>query len=263
MNKEWSQADFNLVVDAGGFSRGTDDHSAIQNEYLLKAMTWLKYDAINLGYKEYQLKPSFVRKMEQSLNPPFVSANVKLAGSDKPFVRPYLLKELEAQQSERPLAFKKLKVAVFGLADNKMAQLFITRPGEPQLTYVEPLQVAAELVPILRKKADVVVMLYYGRNAEMNQVLNAVPGIDVAVLGGEYYLINSSSEQRNNKPSVSTPLQGKYVGILTLQLNKNKTITGSTTRQISLDEQIAEDAKFLELLNEFDKASRPAGAALR
>jgi len=261
MTKEWPQADFNLVVDAGGFSRGTDDHSAVQNEYLLKAMTWLNYDAINLGYKEFQLKPSFVRKIEQSLNPPFVSANVLLAGSDKPFVRPYLLKELEAQRSERLQPFKKLKVAVFGLADNKMAQLFISRPGEPQLTYVEPLKAAAELVPVLRKKADVVVMLYYGRNAEMNQVLNAVPGIDVAVLGGEYYLINSSSEQRKNKPAVSTPLQGKYVGILTLQLNKNKEITGFTTKQISLDETIAENAKFLELLNEFEKASRQGGSA--
>ncbi|HPI74568.1 MAG TPA: hypothetical protein PK843_01520 [bacterium] len=261
MTNEWSRADFNLVVDAGGFSRGTDDHSALQNEYLLRAMTWLNYDAINLGYKEFQLKPSFVRKMEQSLHPPFVSANVLLAGADKPFVKPYLLKELQALPSERPLAFKKLKVAVFGLADNKMAQLFIARPGEPQMTYVEPLQAATELVPVLRKKADVVVMLYYGKNAEMNQVLNAVPGIDVAVLGGEYYLINSSSEQRKNQLAVSTPLQGKYVGILTLQLNKNKEIIGSTTKQISLDEKIVDDAKFLQLLNEFEKASRPAGAS--
>ncbi|NLP11145.1 hypothetical protein GX408_12185 [bacterium] len=261
MSHEWPQADFNLVVDAGGFSRGTDDHSAVQNEYLLKAMTWLNYDAINLGYKEFQLKPSFIRKMEQSLHPPFVSANVRLTGSDKPFVRPYLLKELEAQRSDRSPAFKKLKVAVFGLADNKMAPLFITRPGEPQMTYIEPLEAAAELVPLLRKKADVVVMLYYGRNSEMNQVLNTVQGIDVAVLGGEYYLINSSSEQKRNKLAVSTPLQGKYVGILTLHLNKNKEITGSTTQQIPLNEEIAEEAKFLELLNEFEHAGRPGGSS--
>jgi 5'-nucleotidase / UDP-sugar diphosphatase len=259
MAKELTNSDFHLLVDAGGFSRGSDDFSQTQNEYLVKALTWLDYSAINLGYKEFQLKPSFIRSLEQKLKPPFISANVIMAGGDKTFTQPYVIKELEiAGTAERKPLFKKVRVAILGLCDNKMAPLFITRAGEPTLEYRDPIQVGKALVPMLRKKADMVILLYYGKHDEMQKVLQALDGIDVAVLGGEYYMLSSSSDKKKFI-AVTTPLQGKYVGVLTLQLDKNKHIVGSTNKQIPLSEDIAEEARFAQLVKEFDQVSTSAG----
>jgi 2',3'-cyclic-nucleotide 2'-phosphodiesterase (5'-nucleotidase family) len=257
VERESRVADFALVVDAGGFSRGSDDNSQLQNEYLITALTWLKFDAINFGYKEFQLKPSFAKKLEQNLQPPFVSANVVLAGSQKTFLQPYLIKEISAQKSERKPAFNKIRVAILGLCDNKLSPLFITRPGEPQLTYLPPIPVAQELVLKLRKKADVVVLLYFGKNDELNNLLQAVPGIDVAILGGEYYMLSSKPADKG-RLVFTTPLQGKYVGVVTLQLDKNKQIISSSNKQIPLNEEVAEDPKFAQLVKDFDQANAAA-----
>lgn len=259
--KEWTNSDFRLLVDAGGFSRGSDDFSQLQNEYLVKAMTWLDYSAINLGYKEFQLKPSFIKNLEQKLKPPFVSANVVMAGGDKPFAQPYVIRELElAGNGERKPLYKKLKVAILGLCDNKMSPLFISRAGEPTLEYRDPVAVGQTIVPMLRKKADLVILLYYGKFEEMNKTLQAIDGIDVAVLGGEYYMLSNAAGKKSYI-AVTTPLQGKYVGVLTLQLDKNKRVIGSTNKQIPLDEDIVEDARFAQLVKEFEQANSSPGQA--
>jgi 5'-nucleotidase / UDP-sugar diphosphatase len=259
MAKELTNSDFHLLVDAGGFSKGSDDFSQTQNEYLIKALTWLDYSAINMGYKEFQLKPSFVRSLEQKLKAPFISANVVMTGGDKTFAQPYVIKELElAGAADRKPLFKKVRVAIFGLCDNKMSPLFISRAGEPTLEYRDPIAVGKALLPALRKKADVVILLYYGKYDEMQNVLQAVDGIDVAVMGGEYYMLNNSSV-RKKVIAVTTPLQGKYVGVLTLQLDKNRHIIGSVNKQIPLNEDIAEDAKFAQLVKEFEQVNTSPG----
>jgi len=247
-------SDFNLVVDAGGFSRGSDDASQLQNEYLLKAMMKLQYDAINMGAKEFQLKPSFIKKLSETMKLPLLSANVQMVGPAKAVWQPYLIKEINAQTSTRKIPIKKLKVAVLGLCDNKLSPLFIQRPDEPRMEYQEPIPIAQDLVPKLRQKAAVVILLYFGKQSELVKLMQNVPGIDVAVLGGEYYLASSGNSDKGTLMVTSTS-QGKYADILTLQIGKDKRIAGSTSKHIALSESIAEDPKLGQLVKEFDKAT--------
>ncbi len=254
MANETPNSDFNLIVDAGGFSRGSDDFSRVQNEYLIKAMTWMGYSAMNFGYKEFQLNPSFVKKVQMDLQPPFISANVYLTGTNKTFLTPYVIKELTANAKDKKPAIKKLKVAILGLCDNKLSPLFISRPGEPQLEYKDPVEVAKILAPHLRKKADIVLLLYFGKHEELIKVLTAAPEIDLAVLGGEYYMVNKPQKEEKNIV-VTTPLQGKYVGVLTLQLDKKKNIIGSSDKQIALNEEIKDDPKFAQLVKDSEQSA--------
>lgn len=260
MTNEIPNSDFNLVIDAGGFSRGSDDFSRLQNEYLVKAMTWMEYSAINFGYKEFQLNPSFIKKLQIDLHPPFISANVYLTGTAKTFLQPFIIKELVAQTMDKKPAVKRLKVAMLGLCDNKLSPLFISRPGEPQLEYRDPIEIAKNMAPQLRKKADIVILLYYGKYEELIKILTAAPEIDLAVMGGEYYMVNKP--QKDEKTLlVTTPLQGKYVGVLTLQLDKKKRIIGSSNKQIALSEEIKDDLRFTQLVQDFDKANAQPAAS--
>ncbi|HNW59481.1 MAG TPA: hypothetical protein PKI62_07390 [bacterium] len=216
----------------------------------------LHYAALNLGYREWGNKPAVLKELARESGLNFLCANVSYKDSSKTVFVPYVIREVEAKSGSHRLAYKKLTIALIGLTDNQLAQLFVNRPGEPELTYRDPVEVAREIMPVVRKKADLVVLLYYGKHEKMKSVLQNVPGIDVAVMGGENYLVASQSGANEPVPVVSTPSMGKYVGVLTLQLDKKKKVISSSSRQVPLKEDMVEDARFKDLVNEFDKESQ-------
>lgn len=249
--QETVHTDFVLMVDAGGFSRGSDRSSQLQNDYLIKALNLMKYNAVNAGYKELMFKTDEIRKMGQQLE--LLSANVFLTGASKSFLKPFLIQEIVARSTTAKPLFKKVKVAVIGLSDEKLSPGLQMRSDEQKLAYRDPVLTAQQLVPELRRKADIVILLYYGKYDEMKRVLQAMPGIDVAVLGGEYYMVKDDSS--NQKPiTVASTAQGKYASILSLQLDKNKRITGSSRKQIALGPEIADDERMARLLDDFENA---------
>jgi len=256
LHEDVKTADFYFLVDAGGFSRGSDPNSLLLNEYLAKGMTWLNYSAINLGYREWGTKATFLKKIELTHQATFLCANVYLKDSGKSVFAPYVIKEFRSEARDRSLPFKKLKVAVIGLTDNLMSQLFVNKPGEPVLEYRDPVEVAKELMPQIREKADLVVLLYYGKFQKMQSVLAEVPGFDVAVLGGETYMLQQQSKSDLKTIMVSSQSMGKYVGVLHLKLDKKKNIVSSSIKQVPLDENIKDDPKFQQLVHEFEEQSQ-------
>jgi 5'-nucleotidase len=251
-----ASADFSLLVDAGGFARGYDPFSQIQNKYLVKGLGMLQYAAINLGYREWGSKPSVLRKLEEEFKVDFLCANVGYKDSTRTPFEPYLIREIQPNSGHRNLPFKKLRVAIVGLTDNKLAQLFVNKPGEAELVYRDPIEAAREFMPGLVKKSDLIILLYYGKFDMMKSLLASVPGFDIAVMGGESYLVASQTSSKDPIPVVSTPSMGKYVGILTLKVDSRKKIVSSSSRQVPLKEDMAEDARFNDLVSEFEKASQ-------
>lgn len=197
-----------------------------------------------------------LKDLAQTYHLPFLCGNVVYKDSSKTVFPPYLIQELAARASARKPAFKKLKVALVGLTDNQLAQLFVNRPGEPELVYRDPVESAKEIMPQVRPKADLVILLYYGKYDKMKSVLASVAGFDAAVMGGENYLVASQSAANEALPIVSTPSMGKYVGILTLQLDKKHKVIASSSRQVPLKEDMAEDARFKDLVAEYEKAAQ-------
>lgn len=249
-------SDFTLIVDAGGFSRGSDPLSLIYNKYLARGMSWLNFAAVNLGYREWGTKPSFLKNLADSSKLEFLCANVFDKATGKPFFAPYIHKELHAANPQAKIPFKKLNVAIVGLTDQEFSQLFVNRPNEPELLYRPPLEVAKELMPAIVGKNEVVILLYYGKFAKMQEILDQVPGFDVAVLGGESYNLSSKTEADSKVIRVSTPSMGKYVGVLSLTLDKKKNIISSSARQVPLKEGMEEESRFLDLVKAFEVESQ-------
>jgi len=216
----------------------------------------LQYSALNLGYREWGNKPATLRELAQEFHLAFLCGNVAYKDSSKTVFAPYLIRELEARPGAHKPAFKKITVAIVGLTDNQLAQLFVNRPGEPELVYRDPVEAAREIMPWVRQKADLVILLYYGKHEKMKSVLQGVPGFNIVVMGGENYLVASQNGQNEPLPIVSTPSMGKYVGILTLQLDKKRKIIGSSSRQVPLKEDMTEDSRFKDLVSEYEKASQ-------
>jgi len=250
------KSDFNLVVDAGGFSRGSDPTSVVQNEYLVKGMSWLNYAAYNLGYRELNNKPSVLKKMEMDYKVDFLSANIQLKGTGKTVFKPYIIKELLTQERGKSLPFKKIKIGIVGLCDDKLAQLRLSQPEEPVLEYIDPLLAARSIIPEVRKKSDLVLLLYYGRYEKMKEVATEVRGIDIVVLGGETYLVGRDPKEELPFIAVTSQAMGKYAALLNLGLNNNKKIVQHSMRQAPLDESLKDDEKFARLAKDFEAASQ-------
>ncbi|MBN2354715.1 hypothetical protein JXO59_01310 [candidate division KSB1 bacterium] len=219
-------------------------------------MAWLDYSAINMGYRELNNKPSVLKKLQQENNVEFLNANILLQGSNKPLFTPYLIKELEAKKTKQKIPFKKIKIGILGLCDNKLAQMVLSREGEPTLVYQEPVQAAKQYIDDLKKKSDLVILLYYGRYEQMKTVVDQVPGIDLVVMGGETYRVGRNPQETETIITVTSQAMGKYAGVLNLSLNKQKKIASFSTKQVPLNEDIADDPKFARLVQEYESAAR-------
>lgn len=223
-------------------------------------MSWLDIAAYNLGYRELNNKPSFMKKLEIENKIDFLSANILLKGSDKTIFKPYVIKELIANDKAKKLSFKKIKIGIVGLCDNNLGQIILNHDGEPAVEYRDPVEAAKNLLPELKKKTDIVILLYYGKYDKLKMVLTQVPGFDVAVLGGETYLAGRNQKEDETSITVTSQAMGKYVGILYLNLDKKKKIKGFSTKQVPLDENIKDDPKFTQLVKDFDGASQKPGS---
>lgn len=196
-------------------------------------------------------------KAEKEYGVNFISANAVYSEDSKNFVEPYIIKKVTANESETRPPFKSLDVAFLGLCDQR-DPLLHRNSTEKALKSLNPVEIAKELVPKLKKKADLVVLVFNGRYKSMEAVLNSVDGIDIVIMGGEYY----RAEQYASKDIIvtSTPSLGKYFGILKLELDKDKHIISSNKRRIPLDTSIKDDPKFVKLVNEFEKAKKEPSA---
>ncbi len=243
---------FYLIVDAGGFMKGYAANAALQSEFLIKGLSMLGYDAVNLAVKDFSLGGKYLQTMRERYDVPFVAANVQYLETGKPFTNQYLVKKLSASAKNGQPAFDKITVGIFGLCDRREA-LFHENLNEPKVISTDPIPAAKKAVAEL-SKCDLVVLLYNGRYQVLEDLLAQVPNIDVVVVGGEYYRVTQST---NRIPVlVTTPSLGKYFGELKLTLNEHKKIINYQNSRIPLDSTVADDPRLSRLVSDFEKADR-------
>ena len=210
-------------------------------------MEWLGYSAINLGPRDLMNGGEYVKELENQFNIEFLSANIFYTNSQKQFANSSIIKKIKATSKSSPI--KDLKVGILGLCDNRKV-LFGSQFPEQPLESREPLEIAKEQVPKLLKKSDLVILLYHGKYSIVEKIAKEVEGIDVIIMGGEYYRAERSKIE---KPIVvSTSNMGKYLGALKLEIDKDKNIKSHTTSKTPLKEDIQDSEKYLKLAEEFE-----------
>ncbi len=248
------ETDFDLIVDAGGFSRGKGEISVLKADYLIKGLTWLGYDAINVGIKDLYNGSDFIQVLEQKYPVPFVSANIVYAGSEKPFIEtPYQILTLKSNRPSSP--FSELRVGLVGLCEPR-SNLVPTPEQGQALKSLPPLKIAQTLIPELKSQVDLVVVLYHGRFTYINEVLLNVPGIDVMVMGGEYYKARSLQDPPNDVVVGASVSLGKYASMLVLTLDNDKNILSHQSKQVALSEKVKSEQRYLQLVTDYETAAR-------
>jgi 5'-nucleotidase / UDP-sugar diphosphatase len=164
-----------LLLDAGDLNTGQSVSNFFKAKPDIIGYNFIGYDAMVLGNHEFDHPVDVLKEQMNLAKFPFLSANVKTRDGD-PLATPYIIKQ-----------FNGFKVAIFGLTTTETK---IT--GNPDhikdLIFEDEIKVAKQLVPYLRKRADVIIALthlgiYEGLNRGSKRLASQVTGIDLIVDG--------------------------------------------------------------------------------
>jgi 5'-nucleotidase/UDP-sugar diphosphatase len=278
-----------LLLDGGDVNTGVPESDLQDAEPDFKGMDRLGYDAMAIGNHEFDKSVDVLRKQQQWVGFPFLSANIYRNGQR--MFEPYRIFERGGR-----------RIAVLGLTTDDTAKMVLPA-NIVGIEFRKPADEAARLVPELRAQADMVIaathMGHYsdgrrGVNAPGDvEMARAVKGIDLIVGGHSQNPVCMLGENRRNdayQPGqpcapdrqngawiVQAHEWGKYVGradfridagkveLLRYQLlpvNLKRTVDGK--RQLA-GEAIAEDEGVKAFLRPFQEAGQarlqvPVGA---
>ncbi len=201
-----------LVLSAGDINTGIPESDMQDAEPDIIAMNMIGYDAMVLGNHEFDKSRNVLMKQKDRAEFPFLSANIFLRGTRKTLVEPYIIKNLDG-----------LRVAILGLTTEQTP--ILTRPDNVEdLEFKDPINIAKRLVPILRKKADLVIALthlgLYEDNDQKGDIAlaKAVPELDV-IVGGHTHTRLEKPVVVGKTIIVQAGGYSEYVGKLNLKID--------------------------------------------
>ncbi|MGY2084239.1 bifunctional metallophosphatase/5'-nucleotidase [Blastococcus sp. SYSU DS0539] len=188
-----------LVVDNGDFLQGTplSYYYAKQEPVtetgmehpMAAAYDAIGYDAQVVGNHEFNYGLDLLRAYTEDVDHPVLGANVLRAGTEQPYLRPYTIEKMHVP------GHKPVRVGIIGLTTPGSA-IWDRGNVEGRVTFQDMVEAAEKWVPIVDRKADVVVVLShagvggtssYGPEVPTENpsdvIARTVPGIDAMVVG--------------------------------------------------------------------------------
>ncbi len=213
-------------MDAGDFFGVQGEQDSLKSGYMVHAMDLLGYDVVTLGEREFNFGQQYLLDSFKKTKIDVVSANIVYTDTKKPFVKPYVIRKV-----------CNVRVAFTGLIsiDSKLRQL----PGERALEILDPVETAKKLVPELKGKADVIVLLSHLGLTAGQQLTVQVPGIDVMVFGHQAGLFRSIVKTQE-VITLRGGQQGQYIPQLHLAVEGGK-ITSFDGEVVILDDKVPAD----------------------
>lgn len=233
-----------LLLDNGDLFSLPQKHPLLAAGLVADAMNKMRYDAVNLGEREFSHGMSLVERLAESAEFALLSANVK--ARDSLWV-PYIIKQISG-----------VSVAVIGVVD----------PGligneESSLTIRGTKDVLNMLIPKLREAADICVLLSHTGYEGTVDLVKQVPGIDIAISGHGKKM--QKPFKTGNTIVTAASYNGEFVGVLTINWDiDNRKIDGFNGVLIHLGKEFESDPEILDTIRKYSAmASEQAQAAKR
>ncbi|AKI97303.1 bifunctional UDP-sugar hydrolase/5'-nucleotidase [Kosmotoga pacifica] len=197
-----------LFLHAGDLNTGVPESDLVDAAPDIVALNLMKLDAMVLGNHEFDNPPEVLSKQMKWAHFPFLSANIYKDG--KPAFTQYIIKEVGD-----------LKVAIVGFTAEETEILEALYAQDYEWRSV--VDVAKELIPELKKQADVVIALVHLGDAtpikgvNSHELAEQVDGIDI-IVDGHSHTLYEKPEVINGTLIVSAGEWGKYLGKLDVEV---------------------------------------------
>jgi 2',3'-cyclic-nucleotide 2'-phosphodiesterase (5'-nucleotidase family) len=213
---------------------------------MLDGLKLFKTDVINLSTEDLYYTPALNQALavkearkEGSLSVPFISANIRLKSSQIPGLEPYLTRTIALPGLAKS---KTIRVTFIGLADNEKYQY------PPDMFEVsDPLVAAKKIVPEVKAKSDLVVVLADLPRAKAVNLAVQNNDIDLIITGYKYPYMGPP-EKINNATIVTPAFQGRYLGELRVYTDARGEVERYQARSVMLDSGIPDEPEAASLM---------------
>jgi 5'-nucleotidase/UDP-sugar diphosphatase len=234
-----------LLLDCGALFDNFGDKA----ELLLNAMELMGYDALNLGSQEFFFGKEFLEHTRSHVSFPYIASNLLYGGSRPPWTREYIIKEVSG-----------IKVALLGVLNPDGLTVIPDQERVKELQVIPPETALNRLLPEVREKADLVILLSHFGAEKTEALVKAVNGVDVAISTGSDDLFSSPP---GNTVLLHTGYLGRTLGLLKLTLDEKRTLGVSDRRAIPLDNSVPDNGKIVMLVEMHKKAQTAKQEKLR
>jgi 2',3'-cyclic-nucleotide 2'-phosphodiesterase (5'-nucleotidase family) len=208
----------------------------------LQAMERMGYDALNLGGPEFIFGKEFLEQTRSRVSFPYIASNLLYGGSRLPWTREYIIKEVGG-----------IKVAILGILDpDGLAQL----PDREQVKGLEviPPEVALQrLVPEVRGKVDLVILLSLFDADKTFALVKGVKGIDVAISSVSDDAFFLTPPQAGNTILLQVRPLGRLLGLLKITFDDQRALRVSDRRFVSLGNSVPDHVEIARLVEKHKK----------
>lgn len=246
-----------LQLDAGHmFSdefnyKGVVDDIRAKNVWLMQAYDRYHVTAANVSLRDLpflgELMTTAARKANGKKYPfldRIVSANAVPASKDVQPFKPYVIEEVKGAR----LGSKPVRVGVVGVTEKA------PNVGAPLGGYAisDPVEAVKRVVPELRKKVDLVVVLAYVDRETAKKIGSEAPGIDLVLAAHQFPLYNTVDEAGDAVVAMVSS-QTKWLGEIRLYTSNDKQgqrITNYVHRDVPLDQSVPDDPEAAKLVKD-------------
>ena len=188
-------------------------------------MEMMGYDALNLGTLEFQFGKEFLERSRSRVSFPYIASNLLYQGSRLPWASEYIIKEAGG-----------IKAAILGILDPDELAKYLNQELGEGLQVISPEAALKKLLPEVRKKADLVILLSELGAAKNLALLEAIEGIDVTIFSGCNDLANEKSPE--NTVILNTGCKGMAMGLLKVALDDTQALSVSKRGYVPMDSSV-------------------------
>jgi 5'-nucleotidase/UDP-sugar diphosphatase len=200
-NQQRSEEPNTLFLDGGDCISGTPISTVFKGRPIFEIMSAMGYDAAAVGNHEYDHGWALIEEFRELATFPLLCANARSPEG-----------KLLADDEYRVLQAGDVRVGVIGLITKSVPTL-TQKKCSAGCTFEDPIDAARRLVPIVREKADVVVLLTHCGVEVDAAIAGAVDGIDL-IVGGHSHTELKTALEVNGARIVQAKCYFERVGIV-------------------------------------------------
>ncbi len=226
-----------LVVDAGNFMpRGLADRK-IRADITVRAMAMMGYGAINLGPVDFSLGLRYLTEKAQELSLPLVTSNLVFGSPPNLAIKRSLVVDSDG-----------IRVGILGIAPISFLEKSGQHPGLAGIRAEPPGQALAELLPKLKDKTDIILLLSQLSQEETLNLVKRFSAIDIAIVAARTSNCDTRTKTVNSSYILTAGYKGKKLGRVTLDIQTGKPLKVVDSELIGLGDSVIMDPEINKMI---------------